>query len=71
MECQVHPWTAALIEVCDGHRTGLELHRHCLENGWIPAEITAEKFAGFLSLLVSGGLLEVEGFQPPETQERT
>jgi hypothetical protein len=44
----------------------LELHRHCVENAWIPAEITAEKFAGFLSLLVSGGLLEVEGFQPPE-----
>jgi len=70
MECQVHPWTASLIEACDGCRTGLELHGHCLENGWIPAEITAEKFAGFLSLLVSGGLLEVEGFQPPETQER-
>jgi SAM-dependent methyltransferase len=71
MECQVHPWTAALIEACDGSRTGLELHSHCLENGWIPAEITAEKFAGFLSLLVSGGLLEVEGFQPPEIQEPT
>ena len=71
MECEVHPWTAALIELCDGSRTGLELHGHCLENAWIPAEITAEKFAGFLSLLVSGGLLEVEGFQPPETQERT
>ena len=66
MECEVHPWTAALIELCDGSRTGLELHSHCLENNWIPAEITAEKFAGFLSLLVSGGLLEVEGFQPPE-----
>ena len=71
MECQVHLWTAALIEACDGSRTGLELHSHCLENGWIPAEVTAEKFAGFLSLLVSGGLLEVEGFQPPETQEPT
>jgi len=71
MECEVHPWTAALIELCDGSRTGLELHSHCLENNWIPAEITAEKFAGFLGLLVSGGLLEVEGFQPPEAQERT
>jgi SAM-dependent methyltransferase len=71
MECPVHPWTAALIEVCDGNRTGLELHRHCLENGWIPAEVTTEEFAGFLSLLVSGGLLEVAGFQPPQTQERT
>ena len=69
MECPVHAWTAALVEVCDGSRTGLELHGHCLENGWIPAEISAEKFAGFLSLLVSGGLLEVEGFQPPETRE--
>lgn len=71
MECEVHPWTAALIELCDGSRTGLELHSHCLENAWIPGEITAERFASFLSLLVSGGLLEVEGFQPPETQERT
>jgi SAM-dependent methyltransferase len=71
MECPVHPWTAALIELSDGRRTGLELHSHCLENGWIPAEITAEKFAGFLSLLVSGGLLEVEGFQPSRTQEPT
>ena len=69
MECEVHPWTAALIELCDGSRTGLELHGHCLEHGWIPAEITAEKFAGFLSLLVSGGLLEVDGFRPPETRE--
>jgi SAM-dependent methyltransferase len=71
MECPVHAWTAALIEVCDGNRTGLELHSHCIENGWIPAEVTAEEFAGFLGLLISGGLLEVEGFQPPQAQEAT
>ena len=71
MECPVHPWTAALIEVCDGNRTGLELHSHCLENGWIPTVTSAEEFAGFLGLLVSGGLLEVAGFQPPQTQEPT
>jgi hypothetical protein len=65
MESRVHPWTAALAGVCDGKRTGLELHDHCRQNGWIPPDVSAEDFAGFLCSLVSGGFLDVEGFVPP------
>ena len=65
MESRVHPWTVALAGVCDGKRTGLELHDLCRKNGWIPPDLPAEDFAGFLCSLVSGGFLEVEGFVPP------
>ncbi len=61
MQSQVQLWTAALPEVCDGSSTGLELHEHCRQNGWISPEVAAEDFARFLGSLVSGGFLEVEG----------
>jgi len=65
MECHVHPWTAALIEACDGIRTGRELHDWCLAQSWIPGDVRAEDFAHFLGTLVSGGFLEIEGRRPP------
>ena len=65
MECHVHPWTAALIEACDGSRTGRELHEDCRRQGWISPDVRAEDFARFLGTLVSGGFVEVEGHGPP------
>jgi len=65
MESLVHPWTVALAEACDGSRTGLELHDHCLQLGWISPDVPAKDFARFLCSLVSGGFLEVGGFKPP------
>ncbi|MFB3776388.1 MAG: methyltransferase [Bryobacteraceae bacterium] len=70
MECRVHPWTVALLEACDGRRTGAELHAHCRQMGWIHEEVPAGEFARFLGTLVSGGFLEVEGFEPPEASLR-
>ena len=65
MESRVHPWTVALVEACDGVKTGRELHGLCLENGWIQPNVPADDFAGFLGSLISGGFLEVEGFTCP------
>jgi len=65
MECRVQPWTAALVGICDGARTGADLHRYCGERGWIAPHVPAEDFAGFLGSLVSGGFIEIEGFAPP------
>ena len=65
MECRVHPWTVALLEICDGDKTGLELHACCQREGWIPPAVTEDEFARFLASLVSGGFLEVGGFSPP------
>ncbi|HSW48898.1 MAG TPA: methyltransferase [Bryobacteraceae bacterium] len=65
MECKVHPWTVALLEACDGFRSGAQLHAHCRQQGWIHEEVAAGEFARFLGTLVSGGFLEVEGFEPP------
>jgi len=65
MECRVHPWTVALLEACDGSKTGLELHEMCQREGWIVSTVTAGEFAHFLGTLVSGGFLEVKGFEPP------
>jgi len=61
MECQVHVWTAALTEVCDGSRTGFEIYEHCRQNDWISPDVAAQDFARFLGSLISGGFLEVEG----------
>jgi methylase of polypeptide subunit release factors len=60
MESRVHPWTVALIEACDGARTGRELHGWCLEQGWISRDVGAEDFARFLGSLVSGGFLVID-----------
>jgi SAM-dependent methyltransferase len=65
MESRVHPWTAALIEACDGARTGRELHGWFVEQGLIPRDVRAGDFARFLGSLISGGFLEIEGHKPP------
>ncbi len=69
MECRIEPWTAVLLSACDGTRTGRELHQFCRERAWIPPHAPPEEFAGLMGTLVSGGFLEIEGFEPPESKE--
>jgi methylase of polypeptide subunit release factors len=69
MECRVEPWTAALVEACDGTQTGAELHSHCCERGWLAGDVPVQEFAGLLGSLVSGGFVEVEGFRTPAAAE--
>jgi SAM-dependent methyltransferase len=65
MECRVQAWTAALMELCDGSRTVSELHAQCVGRRWIPAQVPVAEFAGLLGTLVSGGILEIDGFRLP------
>ena len=66
VECKIEPWTAYLIPRCDGKTTGRALLAWLQENGLVAAGAPEEEFAGFLSVLVSGGFLELEGYQLPE-----
>jgi hypothetical protein len=47
----IEPWMAWLLNVCNGQRTIAELLQMVVENGYIPSDTPAEKFAAFLLTL--------------------
>lgn len=65
MDCQVDPWVAVLIPMCDGQTTVRQLCQQCQTYGYIHAQAPPEEFAGLISVLISGGYIEVAGFRPP------
>ena len=68
MDCPVDPWVAMLIPMCDGHVTLRQLWEACKEHNFIHAETPPQEFAQFLSVLISGGFLEVAGYRPPGSE---
>jgi hypothetical protein len=65
----VSAWVAHLISRADGYKTGRMLLQEMLDEGRLPEDSTEEEFSGALVRLVAGGLLSVEGFQPPSPEE--
>jgi SAM-dependent methyltransferase len=65
MDCQVDPWVALLIPLCNGQPTVRQLWEKCKEHGFIHAEAPLEEFASLVGVLISGGFLEVAEFRPP------
>ena len=65
MECQVDPWVAFLIPMCDGQTTVRQLWERCKGQNFIHAEAPPEDFAKLIGVLISGGFLEVAEFRPP------
>jgi hypothetical protein len=56
---------------CDGKTTGLELVEEGTRDQWIPPGMANEQFAAAIGGLVSGGILEIEGFEPPQYERPT
>ena len=65
VNCQVQPWVSFLIPQCDGKSTVREIHEFCKANNLIHPDTPPEEFARLLTVLISGGFLEVEGFELP------
>ncbi len=65
VEYECPAWVVRLVECCDGTSTALKHFEAGKREGWIPAEITAEGFAGVFRELISHGILVVDGFEPP------
>jgi methylase of polypeptide subunit release factors len=66
VECPIQPWAAYLLARCDGKSTARELLGWLKENGFLAAGEPEQEFADFLGVLISGGLLEIEGFRLPK-----
>jgi methylase of polypeptide subunit release factors len=63
MECEVQPWMAHFISLCDGRATGRDAFRTLIQNGILPESIPESEFAQAAASLISGGFIEVEGFE--------
>ena len=68
MDCRVEPWVGFLIPLCDGQLTVEKIFEACKSNGFIHAQASPQEFADMLMVLISGGILEVDGFRPPDPQ---
>ena len=65
VECRVQPWVGFLLPQCDGTPTVRQLHEFCRQNKFIHPETPLTEFAKLLTVLISGGFLEVEEFRLP------
>ena len=71
VEYECEAWMATLVARCDGKTTGLELVEEGTRDQWIPPGMANEQFAAAIGGLVSGGILEIEGFEPPQYERPT
>jgi hypothetical protein len=65
LECECPAWVATLAARCDGKTTALEHFEAGKRDSWIPVDMPNDQFAGTVGGLVSRGILEIEGFEPP------
>jgi len=65
VEDECPAWVATLVARCDGKTTALEHLEAGKRDKWIPVNMPNDQFAGTVGSLVSKGILEIEGFEPP------
>jgi hypothetical protein len=65
VEYECPAWVATLVARCDGKTTALEHLDAGKREGWISVDLPNDQFAGAVGGLVSRGLLEIEGSEPP------
>lgn len=58
-------WVARLVEHCDGTATALEHFEAGQRDDWIPGDLSPAEFAVTLHDLISLGIVEIPGFEPP------
>jgi len=61
LEARCPPWTAILLEKCDGTASIRELHQRLHASGVLPASLGPAEFAKLVRSLVSGGFLCLPG----------
>jgi methylase of polypeptide subunit release factors len=65
VECAVQQWVAYLLPRCDGNTPARDLLAWLKENQLVAASAPEQEFAEYLRVLISGGFLEMEGWQLP------
>jgi hypothetical protein len=65
VEYECPAWVATLVARCDGKTTALEHFEAGKRDQWMPFATPDDQFAGTVGKLVSRGILEIEGFEPP------
>jgi SAM-dependent methyltransferase len=63
--CRVQPWMGFLLPQCDGKSSVRQLLEFCKGNGLVQPETPLGEFVKLLMVFISGGFLEVEGFELP------
>jgi SAM-dependent methyltransferase len=58
-------WVATLVARCDGKATALEQSEAGKRGQWIPVDLSDAQLAVTVGELVSRGILQIEGFEPP------
>ena len=66
VDCRVQPWVGFLLPQCDGKSSVRQLLEFCKRNNFVHPETPLGEFAKLLVVLIGGGFLEVEGFEPPK-----
>jgi SAM-dependent methyltransferase len=61
LEARCPPWTAVLLEKCDGTASIRELHQRLHASGVLPASLGPAEFAKLVRSLISGGFLSLPG----------
>jgi hypothetical protein len=59
MDCKVQAWMGCLLAQCDGSRSVERLYEECRQAGWIQTDTPPREFAQLISVLISGGFLNV------------
>jgi len=70
MECNIQPWMAHLISLCDGKTTGRAALTTLIRNDVLPGATPPGEFARAAASMVSGGFIEIERFKPPQAIKR-
>jgi hypothetical protein len=59
LEARCPPWTALLLEKCDGTASIRELHQRLHASGVLPASLGPAEFTKLVRSLISGGFLRL------------
>jgi len=65
VEYECPPWVATLVARCNGKTTVRGHFEAGKRDKWIPVDMTSNQFSGTVAGLVSRGILEIQGFEPP------
>jgi SAM-dependent methyltransferase len=62
-------WVATFVMQCDGKSTALEHFEAGKRDQWIPPDLSLGQFGDTVGQLVSRGILEIEGLEPPQLEK--
>jgi len=69
VECKCPGWVAAMLELCDGRKSGAEILNLLKQQGVIEAETESSELAEIFRTLISSGFLEIKSHSIPPIRE--